>query len=184
MFWQRGGGGGAVFGKWTFPGWFSQGRHVFSQRPTAGKHMASFRRAAATCVTDRPRKYKDCKRSCAENAQYALGLFTFYLRFGSGSREAPARTRRTWTEARRKPSVHTCVSAESHAVLLLQSQYLADFTPSVFSPLWESERETGGSTIWKNTAPSRCCCKRKHSLDVAAACGGGILDLVSQPHTE
>lgn len=62
-----------------FPMVVFSGQHVFSQRLTAGKHMASFRLAVATCVTDRPWKYKDCKRSYAENTQYAVSLFTFYL---------------------------------------------------------------------------------------------------------
>lgn len=41
--------------------------------------MASFRHAVATCVTDRPWKYKDCQWNYAENTQYAVSLFTFYL---------------------------------------------------------------------------------------------------------
>lgn len=62
-----------------FPMAVFSGQHMFSQRLTAGKHMASFRRAVATCATDRHWKYKDCKWSYAENTHCAVSLFTFYL---------------------------------------------------------------------------------------------------------
>lgn len=74
-----------MFWEMDFPMAVFSGQHVFSQRLTAGKHMASFQHAVATCVTDRPWKYKDCKWSYTENTQRAVSLFTFSL-FAFGSR--------------------------------------------------------------------------------------------------
>lgn len=91
---------------------------MFSQRLTAGKHMASFRHAVATCVTDRPWKYKDCQWNYAENTQYAVSLFTFYLsehwfRQPLGSHKDLLHLDRGLQEA-----FNAHVSAESYAMLL------------------------------------------------------------------
>lgn len=69
-----------------FPRVVFSGRHVFSQRLTAGKHMASFRHAVATCVTDSQEVQRLSVELCGKHTVCSQPLHLLPLCFGSGSR--------------------------------------------------------------------------------------------------
>lgn len=120
-----------------FPRVVFSGRHVFSQRWTAGKHMASFRRAVATCVTDRPWKYKNCKWNSAENTQCAVSPFTFYLPvLVQAAVRIPQGPAGTCTDTRRKLLMHTCPLNHTPCFCSSLNIWLISRCPS-FPPLGE-----------------------------------------------